>query len=92
MTRVCQKSEVTVDQTEVMAEVIEETVVETKAKSDESEEEGLTENTLPATKPEEEMFVMACSSVVRARTIGRESLPFLQHRAFYTFIFVLCRW
>ena len=41
------KSEFAVGQTEVMAEAIEEVVVETKAKSDESEEERVTENTLP---------------------------------------------
>ena len=35
-----------------MAEVIEEAVVVTKTKFDESEEEGVTENTLPVTEPE----------------------------------------
>ena len=51
MTTICQKSEVAVDQTQVMAEAIEEAVVETKTKSDEREEEGVTENTLPVTEP-----------------------------------------
>lgn len=41
------KSAVAVGQTEVMAEAIEKVVVETKAKCDESEEERVTENTLP---------------------------------------------
>ena len=52
MTTICQKSEVTVDQTQVMAEATEEAVVETKTKSDKSEEEDVTENTLPVTEPE----------------------------------------
>ena len=43
MTTICQKSEVAVDQAQVMAEAIEEAVVETKTKSDESEEEGVTD-------------------------------------------------
>ena len=52
MTTICQKSEVTVDQAQVMTEAIEEAVVETKTKSDESEEEGVTENTLLVTETE----------------------------------------
>ena len=38
-----------------MAEAIEKAVLETKAKSDENEEEGVTENTLPVTEPEEDV-------------------------------------
>ena len=50
MTTICQKSEVAVGQAQVMAEAIEEAVVEPKTKSDESEEEGVTENKLPVTE------------------------------------------
>ena len=56
-----------------MAEAIEKAVLETKAKSDENEEEGVTENTLPVTEPDED--VPKEDPVVRRKRRNQSGAP-----------------